>query len=113
MTDEIPVACSLSDEELRNREEKLFGRFKSALIGTEELNDGYVFFFPGDKKWIGLLAELIIAERECCPFLKFELGAEPGLGPVTLRMTGPAGAKELLKSILAPRGEGGYPLRQT
>lgn len=106
MPDEIPVACSLSDEELRNREATLLGQFKSVLIGTEELNDGYAFCVPGDKKWIALLAELIIAEWECCPFLKFELGVELGMGPVTLRITGPAGTKELLKSILAPRGEG-------
>jgi hypothetical protein len=100
MPDEIPVACCLSDEELRNREATLLAQFKAALIGSEELNDGYVFHVLGGKEWIALVAELIIAERECCPFLKFELSMEPGMGPVSVRMTGPAGTKEFLRSIL-------------
>jgi hypothetical protein len=100
MADEIPVACCLSNEELRTREATLLAQFKSALLTTEELSDGYLFRIPGDKKWLAVAAELIAAERECCPFLRFELTAEPAMGPVTVRMTGPAGAKEFLKSIL-------------
>jgi hypothetical protein len=100
MADEIPVACCLSNEELRTREATLLAQFKSALLTTEEFADGYLFRIPGDKKWLAVAAELIAAERECCPFLRFELTAEPAMGPVTVRMTGPAGTKEFLKSIL-------------
>ena len=100
MRNEIPVACGLSDEELHHREATLLAQFKAAMMDSAELSDGYVFRFPGDKKWILLVAELIVAERECCPFLKFELRAEPGMGPASLRMTGPEGTKEFLKSIL-------------
>jgi hypothetical protein len=32
--------------------------------------------------------------------LKFEVSLEPGMGPVSVRKTGPAGTKEFLKSIL-------------
>jgi hypothetical protein len=46
------------------------------------------------------MADLIIAERECCPFLTFQLTAEPKMGALTLRITGPEGTKESLKSIL-------------
>jgi hypothetical protein len=100
MTDEIPIACCLSNEELRTREATLLAQFKSALVTTEELADGYLFRIPGDKKWLAAAAELIAAERECCPFLRFELIAEPGMGPVTVRMTGPPGTKLFLESIL-------------
>jgi hypothetical protein len=100
MADEIPVACCLSDEELRKREATLLAEFKSVLVGTEELADGYLFRVPGDKRCIALAAELIAAERECCPFLRFELTAEPGMGDVAVRITGPSGTKEFLKSIL-------------
>lgn len=100
MSDEIPVACCLSDEELRNREATLLAQFKAALIKSEEIDNGYLCRVLGDKKSIALVTELIIAERECCPFLKFELSLEPGMGPVSVRMTGPAGTKEFLKSIL-------------
>ena len=100
MADEIPVACCLSNEELRNREATLLAQFKSALLTTEELSDGYLFRIPGDKKWLVVAAELMAAERECCPFLRFELTTEPAMGPVTVRVIGPSGTKEFLKSIL-------------
>ena len=99
-SNDIRVACSLSDAELRKREATLIAQFKSALIAIEELPDGYAFRIPGDKKSIALVAELIVAERECCPFLTFELTAQPNMGPVLVRVTGPSGAKGFLETIL-------------
>jgi hypothetical protein len=99
MAADIPIACCLSDAELRRREATLLAQFKSAVTTTEELADGYLFRIPGEKKWLAVVSDLILAERECCPFLKFELTAEPNLGPLTLRVTGPDGTKEFLKSI--------------
>ena len=100
MSDEIPVACCLSDSELRIREATLLAQFRAALIESEELDNGYLFRVRGDNKSIAVVTELIMAERECCPFLKFELSLEPAMGPLSVRMTGPAGTKEFLKSIL-------------
>src|ERR1700686_671114 len=100
MAGEIPVVCCFSDEKMGNPETTLLAQFKSALVTTEEVSDGYLFRIPGDKKWIALAAELIVAERECCPFLRFELAADPAMGPVTLRITGPSGTKEFIKSFL-------------
>jgi hypothetical protein len=99
-SDKTPVACSLPDAELRKREATLLAQFRSAVVTTEELPDGYAFRVPGNKKWIAVVAELIVAERECCPFLTFELAAEPNMGPVIVRVTGPAGTKDFLKTML-------------
>jgi hypothetical protein len=90
----------LSDAELRKREATLIAQFKSAVIAAEELPDGYAYRVLGDRKWIAIVAELMVAERECCPFLTFELAAQPNMGPVTFRVTGPAGTKDFLKTIL-------------
>jgi hypothetical protein len=79
-TDGMPVACCLTTAELREREARLLAHFRSAVIGAEELRDGYAFRVPGDGKWIGLIAELIVAERKCCPFLTFEFVAQPSMG---------------------------------
>jgi len=68
------------------------------VIETEELPDGYAFRVPGDRKWVAITAEMIMAERECCPFLTFEFVAQPSMGPIVVRVTGPAGAKEFLKT---------------
>lgn len=99
MSDNVPVACRLSDAELRTREVTLVAQFKSALIATEELPDGYAFRLPGDEQCFAAAAHLIMAERECCPFLTFELVAEPNMGPLIVRVTGPGRAKEFLKTV--------------
>jgi hypothetical protein len=96
------IACSLTTAELRNRRSLLLAQFRSVAIQAEELEHGYVFRVPGDGKWIELLAQLIVAERECCPFLSFEMDASPNMGPVTLGVAGPDGTKKFLRSILLP-----------
>ena len=105
MADAIPIACCLTDAEFREREALLLARFKTAVSETTELPDGFAFLAPGDKAWIALLAELMAAERACCPFLRFELTAEPNLGPVTLAVTGPPGAKSFVRKLLCKPGE--------
>ena len=97
---DMPVACRLSDPELRKREATLLSRFKSAVLSTEELPDGYAFGILGNKEEMVLVCELILAERECCPFLTFELTAQPNMGPVSVCLTGPSGTKDFLKTIL-------------
>ena len=97
-SDNTPIACSLTTVELRDREATLLDEFKSAVVETEELQDGYAFRLSGDGKWMALIAELIVAERECCPFLAFELVALPNKGPLIVRVTGPAGTKEFLRT---------------
>jgi len=94
-----PIACSLSGAELRVRLATLLAQFKSCVIATIEIPDGYAFHLAGDKRSIAAVAELIAAERECCPFLTFELIAEPNMGPVIVHVTGFPGAKELLRTM--------------
>lgn len=98
LSDGVPIACTLSDPEFRRREATLLARFKSAVIATEEVPDGYAFRMPGNNKWVALISELIAAERACCPFLTFELAATPNMGPLILRITGPAGTKDFLRT---------------
>ena len=95
-----PVACWLTTTQLRDREATLLAQFRSAVVDTEELHQGYAFRIPGDSERIRLVAELIVAERECCPFLRFEVAALPNMGPVIVRVIGPAGTKEFLRTVL-------------
>ena len=99
-SDNTPIACSLTTVELRDREATLLAEFRSAVVETEELQNGYAFRFTGDDRWIGLIAELIVAERECCPFLRFELVTLPNKGSVIVRVTGPAATREFSKTLL-------------
>lgn len=76
----IGLACCLTGAELRERRATLLAQFRSGVIETEELPDGHAFRLPGDCRWVAIRAEMILAERECCPFLTFELLAKAGMG---------------------------------
>jgi hypothetical protein len=103
--DKLPIACSLTSPELREREATLLAQFGAAIIKTEELQDGCAFRIPGDGDSFRQVVELIVAERECCPFLVFEVSALPNMGPVTVRVSGPTGTKEFLSSLVGLPGE--------
>jgi hypothetical protein len=79
---------------------RFLAQFKSAVIEAEERPDGYAFRVTGDGRWIATIAKMIVAERECCPFLTFQFVAQPGMGPVIVSMTDPAGTKDFLKTAL-------------
>src|SRR5260221_436064 len=49
-SDDMPIACCLTSAELREREATLLAQFRSAVIGSEELRDGYAFRIPGDGR---------------------------------------------------------------
>jgi hypothetical protein len=98
-SEDMPIACCLTSAELCERGATLLAQFRSAVIDTQELREGYAFRVPGDGRWITSIAQMIVAERECCPFLTFELVAQPSMGPVIVRVTGPAGAKDFLKTV--------------
>jgi len=99
VNDDLPIACSLSDSELRKREATILAQFKGAATKTEECDDGYSFALAGHRQNLALVFELLAAERECCPFLKFQLETEPANGPLHLRITGPGDAKAFLTSL--------------
>ena len=62
-----PIACSLTNEESRDREAELLTRFKAAGMETEELQQGFAFRLPGDANLIQLVAELIVLSASVAP----------------------------------------------
>lgn len=97
----LPIACNLNDAEFQRRRADLLKSFQSRLLETKELNDGYAYRFASDADRISDLAQLITFERECCPFLQFDLRVEPANGPLWLKLTGPEGTKDFLKSLFS------------
>lgn len=95
----LPIACNLNDAAFQRRRAELLKTFQGALLETRELVDGYAYEFPSSAKWIAEVAQLITFERECCPFLRFNLRLEPANGPLWLELTGPEGTKDLLQSL--------------
>lgn len=97
MTSSPPIACTLTDARQRERQQQLQQRLSPMVREMVELEDGYALRFPGEPGSVRGLAELIVFERACCPFLSLELVAEAEEGPVWLKLRGPAGTKAFLE----------------
>jgi hypothetical protein len=90
------VACSLSEQDLAQRSLEVARDLFAFAEHVDELPDGYVWRFPGDGAWHAKLLDFVAAERRCCAFFRIELDFEPGLGPVSLTLRGPDGAKAFI-----------------
>jgi len=97
MTD-LPVACTLTESERRQRREQLLERVVSRVEERRALDDGVALRFATDDVALAELMEMIRLERQCCAFLRFRLTVEPGGAPVWLELTGPEGTREFLES---------------
>lgn len=95
----LQVACTLTAPELQERRSTLLKKFSGSVLEVKELESGYAYRFPSEEMWIVEVTNLITLERQCCPFLRFELKLEPGFGPMWLELTGPTGTKEFLNSL--------------
>ncbi len=95
----LPIACELTPTELQERRRTVLQSLRSAVAEIRELKDGYAYSFGSTDQRLSEISAMIDLERQCCPFLRFQLTVEPGGGPITLELTGPEGTKEFLAEI--------------
>jgi len=95
MKSDLPMACTLSLEELRRGRQALLPGVIARADAHERLADGFRFRFHAGED-LAAMATTIAAERRCCRFLQFVLTMEPDEGPVWLEVTGPPGTAEFL-----------------
>lgn len=100
--EEIPIVCTLNDEEFREREKTILNAVKKSVSVTEETREGYRFRFPSNDATYNALHEFIDLERRCCPFLDFRLTVPRGEGDLVLELSGPNGAKEFIAAHFRP-----------
>jgi hypothetical protein len=109
-TENLPIACSLSGPALAARRQDVIDPLLRAVQQARELPDGYGLAFPGEAEWLSRLSAFVAFERECCPFVTFELVCAPNRGPIWLHLRGPEGVKawvaaELSVNALTPSRE--------
>lgn len=75
-------------------------RLKREVKSIEELPDGLVFEFPGDREVLKIIGRWLPLETACCPFLNFVLEVPEGQAPIQLSMTGRRGVKDFLMEEL-------------
>lgn len=72
--------------------------FEDRSIAQDDILDGFVVHFQADA--YEDLAQFVGNERRCCPAILFEIEVTPQGGPIALRMSGPEGAREFIRSEL-------------
>ncbi len=92
----IPVVCSLTPDDSKQRKE-LLAKLGEQIVERREIDDGLSFRFKPTDNLLARLGRMIDMERRCCRFLKFRLTVEPDDGPVWLELSGPAGTRDILK----------------
>ncbi len=71
----------------------------------QECDDGYVFELPGNAVVACRLLAFIIAERECCSFISFELTFQQDQGPIVVRIGGSDELKAMVRTLSLLRAE--------
>ena len=93
---DIPVACTLTEAELRERRQIIMDAFGNTNVAVAELDEGYVFTFPASSETLRRIAELVDLERQCCAFLTFKIVVEAANAAMQLEVTGPGQAKKVI-----------------
>jgi hypothetical protein len=93
---DLPIACTLSESEGRERRRTLLDSVRRAAIEVTELPLGYTYRFDPASDIVRVLGHLIDLERACCPFLTFKLIVEAGRQPIRLEITGAPEAKAVI-----------------
>jgi hypothetical protein len=96
---EIPIACNLSDGELRERRETILNFFRQPLLKVTPLPLGFAYSFQPSSEVLTRLAQLVDLERQCCPFLTFRIVVEAGDLPIRLEVTGTGAAKKVIADL--------------
>jgi hypothetical protein len=91
----LPLACSLTGDDLRRRGNVVGDLFQHATQ-VRELADGYQFAFPGGDESARALLDFIVEERACCPFFTFELASVSPHDALWLTIRGDNGVKALV-----------------
>ena len=99
--DDLPIACTLSEDSLRVRKESL-ARVATQSMKTTKVENGFRLEFAAGSDTLMNIVAVIDAERQCCRFLRFALTIEQNLGPIVLELTGPDGTQGFLEALFDP-----------
>lgn len=90
------ISCSLTSEELQERRMELKTEIFTHLIKKEEIKQGFIYYFNDVDGMAENITELMLKEKACCPFFKFDLSILPFKKGIALKISGSKAVKELL-----------------
>jgi len=95
----IPIACTLTPEQLRCESAELLPGLCSLAESTTWTSSGIQLLFAPRSEHLQTIARVVDRERACCAFLTFRLEIPAGGGPFALEVTGPTGTTEFLAGL--------------
>ena len=98
---DLPIACTLNRGDRRARRDELLPALLRIAEHGEPIANGHRYRFAPSSATLQTIVRVIDAERQCCRFFRFQLTVEPGLGPLSLEVTGPPGTRDFLADLLA------------
>ena len=92
------IACDLAalTASERSRRAELADSLRANVVGIVPLADGFELRLHAPAFATLPVAEWIVLERRCCPFLRFAVVLEPDEDWVRIALTGGPGVKEFL-----------------
>jgi hypothetical protein len=100
---DLPIACVLTEVQLRDRRQAIVEMFRSMQVTVAELPDGYAFSFPPSSEALQRITQLVDLERQCCPFLTFKIVVEAAQATMRLEVIGPGEAKKVIAEYFNQR----------
>jgi hypothetical protein len=89
----LPIACSLSSGDATTRQQQW-----DRLLGRARGREGMRVEFRPDPEILDELTRLVALERECCPFLEFQI--EESGSALVLTASSPPEAEPILQDLL-------------
>jgi hypothetical protein len=96
---EIPIACTLTPDQMRDRVAFIDALVADALLGRDEIEGGVRSRFHETPEVEQRLRELVAAESSCCGFLSLELSRRDG--ELWLDITGAPEARPAIDRFFA------------
>ena|SRR5690349_3654558 len=94
-----PIACTLDRAAIERQRGQLLPGLVPLATARIPLPDGLRLSFAPTAEALAAIIRTVDAERRCCLFFRFQLTFEPGLGPLTLDITGPPGTGAFLEQL--------------
>jgi hypothetical protein len=97
--DRPSIACSLSTPEKRARAREVRESLTADVRRVEETPDGFRAIVERGEAELQRLARFVALESDCCSFLTFLIEVEPSRDTLSLRVSGPEAAREVLREM--------------
>jgi hypothetical protein len=98
MNESLPIACSLSGDQLPRRLAEIRALGRTALISVERDKARAILRFDPTPRSRAELARIVVAESSCCAFLHMSLSDEPSAAVLTIEA--PPGGEPVMHELI-------------